>query len=71
MVQSVVLLSQHQCFEFQCFDIVGYVTGRAYSLLQLSTKIFLSGVCGRGVGNNSIQCSSFQKWVHKKCSGIM
>jgi len=22
-------------------------------------------VCGRGVGNNSIQCTSFQKWVHR------
>jgi len=28
------------------------------------------GVCGRGVGSNLIQCSSCQKWVHKKCSGI-
>ena len=28
------------------------------------------GVCGRGVGSNSIQCISCQKWVHKKCSGI-
>jgi len=28
------------------------------------------GVCGRGVGNNSIQCTSCQKWVHRKCSGI-
>jgi len=27
-------------------------------------------VCGRGVGNNSIQFSSCQKWVHWKCSGI-
>jgi len=27
------------------------------------------GVCGRGVGRNSIQCTS-QKWVKKKCSGI-
>jgi len=23
------------------------------------------GVCGRGVGNNSIQCTSCQKWVHR------
>ena len=23
--------------------------------------------CGRGVGNNSIQCTSCQKWVHRKC----
>jgi len=29
------------------------------------------GVCGRGVGNNSIQCTSCKKWVHRKCSGIM
>ena len=28
------------------------------------------GVCGRGVGSNSIQCTSCQKWVHKKSSGI-
>jgi len=28
------------------------------------------GVCGRGVGSNSIQCTTFPKWVHKKCSGI-
>jgi len=28
------------------------------------------GVCGRGVGNNSIQCTSCKKWAHKKCSGI-
>jgi len=28
------------------------------------------GVCGRGVGSNSIQCTSGQKWVHKKHSGI-
>jgi len=28
------------------------------------------GVCGKGVGNNSIQCTSCQIWVHRKCSGI-
>ena len=28
------------------------------------------GVCSKGVGSNSVQCSSCQKWVHKKCSGI-
>jgi len=28
------------------------------------------GVCGRGVGSNSIHCTSCQKWVHKKCSGV-
>jgi len=28
------------------------------------------GICGRGVGSNSIQCTSCKKWVHMKCSGI-
>ena len=28
------------------------------------------GVCSKGVGSNSIQCSSCQKGVHNKCSGI-
>jgi len=28
------------------------------------------GVCHRVVGNNSMQCASCQKWVHRKCSGI-
>ena len=27
-------------------------------------------VCSKGAGSNSIQCTSCQKWVHKKCSGI-
>ena len=28
------------------------------------------GVCSKGVGSNSLQCTCCQKWVHKKCSGI-
>ena len=28
------------------------------------------GVCGRGVGSNSIQCISYHKWVHKKCAAV-
>ena len=28
------------------------------------------GVCNKGVGSNSLQCTSCQKGVHKKCSGI-
>ena len=31
---------------------------------------WLCGVCDRGVGSNSIQCTTCHKWVHKKCSGI-
>jgi len=28
------------------------------------------GVCSKGVGSNSIQCTSCNAWIHKKCSGI-
>jgi len=28
------------------------------------------GVCGTGTGNNSIQCTTCQKWVHRKCNVI-
>ena len=28
------------------------------------------GVFSKGVGSNSLQCTSCQKWVHKKCSGM-
>ena len=28
------------------------------------------GVCNKGVGCNSLQCTRCQKWVHKKCNGI-
>jgi len=28
------------------------------------------GVCSKGLGSNSLQCTGCQKWVHKKCSGI-
>jgi len=28
------------------------------------------GICKKGVGRNSIQCSSCKKWIHKRCSGL-
>ena len=28
------------------------------------------GVCGAGVGANSIQCTGCRKWVHRRCSGV-
>ena len=31
---------------------------------------FPCGVCGRGVGANSIKCISCMSWNHKKCSGV-
>ena len=31
---------------------------------------FPCGICGKGVGSNSIKCTSCMAWIHKKCSGI-
>src|SRR5664279_4109354 len=31
---------------------------------------FPCGVCGKGVGTNSIQCTSCMSWIHNKCSGV-
>ena len=28
------------------------------------------GVCNKGVGRNSIYCSFYNHWVHKRCSGL-
>ena len=28
------------------------------------------GVCGKGVGRNSIHCTQCGKWIHKRCSGV-
>jgi len=42
------------------------VSGECQKLMQKAI-ISLCGVCDRGVGSNSIQCTSCQKWVHKKC----
>jgi len=28
------------------------------------------GVCKKGVGNNSVLCDCFKKWIHKRCSGV-
>ena len=45
------------------------ISGERQKQVQKAVR-WPSGVCGRGVGRNSIQCISCQKWVHKKCSGI-
>src|SRR3954464_12011288 len=29
------------------------------------------GICRKGVGENSICCSSCKKWIHKRCSGVV
>ena len=58
---------------------------KAWESIWIKTKVMISGarqkvrqkavrwpcvVCSKGVGGNSLQCTSCQKWVHKKCSGI-
>jgi len=45
------------------------ISGEWQNVIQKAVR-WPWGVCGRGVGNNSIQCTSDQKWVHRKCSGI-
>jgi len=45
------------------------VSGKRQKPVQKATR-WLCGVCGRGVGSNSIQCTSCHKWVRKKCIGI-
>jgi len=45
------------------------ISGERQKPMQKAAR-WACGVCGRGVGSNSIQCTSCHKWVHKKCSGI-
>jgi len=45
------------------------ISGERQKVTQKAVR-WPCGVRGRGVGNNSIQCTSRHKWVHRKCSGI-
>jgi len=45
------------------------ISGERQKVMQKAVR-WPCGVCGRVIGNNSIQCSRCQKWVHRKCSGI-
>ena len=38
--------------------------------MQVESGMYPCGICGKGVGKNSIQCGECKKWVHKKCSGV-
>jgi len=42
------------------------ISGECQKPLQKAARR-LYGVCGRGLGSNSIHCTS-QKWVHEQCS---
>jgi len=45
------------------------ISGERQKVMQKASR-WPCGVCDIGVGYSSIQCTSCQKWVHKKCSGI-
>jgi len=47
------------------------ISGERQNITQKAVR-WPCGVCDRGIGNNSIQCTgtSCQKWVHRKCSGV-
>jgi len=45
------------------------ISGEWHNVTQKAVR-WPCSICGRGIGNNSIQCTSCQKWVHMKCSGI-
>jgi len=45
------------------------ITGEQQKVMQKAVR-WACGVCSRGVGNNSIQCTRCQKWVCRKCSDI-
>jgi len=45
------------------------ISGERQKVMQKAVR-WPCGACGRGIGNNLIWCTSCQKWVHRKCSGI-
>ena len=45
------------------------ISGERQMVWQKAAR-WLCGVCNKGVGSSSLQCTRCQKWVHKKCSGI-
>jgi len=42
------------------------ISGKQQKVMQKAVR-WPSGVCGRCIGNNEIQCTSCRKWVHRKC----
>ena len=45
------------------------ISGERQKVRQKAVR-WQCGVCSKGVGSNALQCTSCQKWIHKKCSGI-
>jgi len=44
--------------------IMAVISGEWQKVTQKDVR-WACGVCGKGIGNNSIQCTSFQKWVQE------
>ena len=38
--------------------------------VNLEVRRHPCGVCGQGVGANSILCTTCRKWCHKRCAGV-
>ena len=38
--------------------------------MQIESGRYPCGICGKGVGRNSIQREGCKKWIRKKCSGV-
>jgi hypothetical protein len=45
------------------------VGGEGLGKVEVTCK-YPCDVCGKGVGRNSLQCTSCEKWIHKRCSGV-
>ena len=45
------------------------VTGKECETV-VSSGEYPCGVCGRGVGVNSVLCVECDRWIHKRCSGL-
>ena len=68
-VDSPDCLLSFLAYCFSTFSFKVMISGERQMVRQKYIR-WPCGVCSKGVGSNSIQCSSCQKWVHKKCCGI-
>jgi len=46
------------------------VSGERQEVMQKAVT-WPCGVPGRGTGNSTVQCTSCQNWVHRKCSAFI
>ena len=53
--------------ESKQFEVKSGVGERGQNM-QVESNKYPCGICGKGVGRNSIKCRECKKWIHKKCS---